>query len=289
VVSEVSKAGDFYHWPFFCGIRLRSFLTFIDHIIILQFITLKILAMEDNNPSIKEEKLNYQIDGTEYFNYVYYNASNNEKRPAIIVVDEWWGLTDYGKKRARGLANLGYISMVVDMYGNEKNVKDPQNAGKLASVIYKEPSLAKKYIDTAIEHLKKYSQTDPSKIGAIGYCFGGFVVLNAAKLGSDLKGVVSFHGGLSGAKPNKEKMKTKVLVCHGADDPFENPNVENFKREMDEAGVDYTFIVYPGATHAFSNPKATDRGEKFNMPIRYNEAADKASWEEMKSFFESIF
>jgi dienelactone hydrolase len=289
VVSEVSKAGDFYHWPFFCGIRLRSFLTFIDHIIILQFITLKILAMEDNNPSIKEEKLNYQIDGTEYFNYVYYNASNNEKRPAIIVVDEWWGLTDYGKKRARGLANLGYISMVVDMYGNEKNVKDPQNAGKLASVIYKEPSLAKKYIDTAIEHLKKYSQTDPSKIGAIGYCFGGFVVLNAAKLGSDLKGVVSFHGGLSGAKPNKEKMKAKILVCHGADDPFENPNVENFKREMDEAGVDYTFIVYPGATHAFSNPKATDRGEKFNMPIRYNEAADKASWEEMKSFFESIF
>jgi dienelactone hydrolase len=289
VVSEVSKAGDFYHWPFFCGIRLRSFLTFIDHINILQFITLKILAMEDNNPSIKEEKLNYQIDGTEYFNYVYYNASNNEKRPAIIVVDEWWGLTDYGKKRARGLANLGYISMVVDMYGNEKNVKDPQNAGKLASVIYKEPSLAKKYIDTAIEHLKKYSQTDPSKIGAIGYCFGGFVVLNAAKLGSDLKGVVSFHGGLSGAKPNKEKMKAKILVCHGADDPFENPNVENFKREMDEAGVDYTFIVYPGATHAFSNPKATDRGEKFNMPIRYNEAADKASWEEMKSFFESIF
>ena len=163
--------------------------------------------MEDNNPSIKEEKLNYQIDGTEYFNYVYYNASNNEKRPGIIVVDEWWGLTDYGKKRARDLANLGYISMVVDMYGNEKTVEDPQNAGKLASVIYKEPSLAKKYIDAAIEHLKKYSQTDPSKIGAIGYCFGGFVVLNAAKLGSDLKGVVSFHGGLEGAKPDKEKMK----------------------------------------------------------------------------------
>lgn len=245
--------------------------------------------MEDNTPNIQEEKLNYQIDGTEYFNYVYYNASNNEKRPGIIVVDEWWGLTDYGKKRARDLANLGYISMVVDMYGNEKTVEDPQNAGKLASVIYKEPSLAKKYIDMAIEHLKKYPQTEGSKIGAIGYCFGGFVVLNAAKLGSDLKGVVSFHGGLSGVKPNKEEMKAKVLICHGADDPFENPNVKNFKKEMNEVGVDYTFIIYTGATHAFSNPKATERGEKFNMPIRYNEPADKASWEEMKSFFESIF
>ena len=245
--------------------------------------------MEDNNLDIKEDKLTYKIDGTEYFNYVYYNASNNEKRPGIIVVDEWWGLTDYGKKRARDLANLGYISMVVDMYGNEKTVEDPQNAGKLASVIYKEPSLAKKYIDAAIEHLKKYSQTDPSKIGAIGYCFGGFVVLNAAKLGSDLKGVVSFHGGLEGAKPDKGKMKAKILVCHGADDPFENPNVEKFKREMEEAGVDYRFITYPGATHAFSNPKATAKGEKYNMPIKYNEEADKRSWNEMKEFFEKIF
>jgi len=249
----------------------------------------KILTMEDNTPNIKEEKLNYQIDGTEYFNYVYYDDSNDEKRPGIIVVDEWWGLTDYGKRRARALANLGYISMVVDMYGNGKTVEDPQSAGKLASVFYKDPSLAKKQIDVAIEHLKKYAQTEHSKIGAIGYCFGGFVVLNAAKLGSDLTGVVSFHGGLSGAKPDKNRMKAKVLVCHGADDPFENPNVENFKSEMDEAGADYRFIVYPGATHAFSNPKATAKGEKYNMPIKYNEEADERSWNEMKQFFEKLF
>lgn len=245
--------------------------------------------MEDHNPDIKEDKLNYKIDGTEYFNYVYYDASNNEKRPAIIVVDEWWGLTDYGKKKAQNLANLGYISMVVDMYGNEKTVEDPQNAGKLASVIYKEPSLAKKRLDVAIEHLKKYPQTEDSKIGAIGYCFGGFVVLNAAKLGSDLKGVVSFHGGLDGAKPDTEKMQAKILVCHGADDPFENPNVGKFKQDMEEAGVDYRFITYPGATHAFSNPKATAKGEKYKMPIKYNEAAASASWNEMKTFFEEIF
>jgi dienelactone hydrolase len=245
--------------------------------------------MEYNNPNIKEEKLNYQIDGTEYFNYVYYDDSNNDKRPGIIVIDEWWGLTDYGKRRARALVNLGYISMVVDMYGNGKTVEDPQNAGKLSSVVYQEPSLAKKYMDVAIEHLKKYPQTEDSKIGAIGYCFGGFVVLNAAKLGSDLKGVVSFHGSLGGAKPDREKTKAKILVCHGADDPFENPNVENFKKEMDEAHVDYRFIVYPGATHAFSNPKATERGEKYHIPTKYNEAAANASWNEMKEFFEKIF
>ena len=245
--------------------------------------------MEDNNSNIKEEKLNYQIDETEYFNYVYYDDSNNEKRPGIIVVDEWWGLTDYGKRRARALANLGYISMVVDMYGNGKTVEDPQSAGELASVFYKNPSRAKKQVDVAIEHLKKYSQTDHSKIGAIGYCFGGFVVLNAAKLGSDLKGVVSIHGGLAGAEPDKNRMKAKVLVCHGADDPFENPNVENFKNEMEEAGADYRFIVYPCATHAFSNPNATAKGEKYNMPIKYNEEADNSSWNEMKEFFEKIF
>ncbi|HZW70749.1 MAG TPA: dienelactone hydrolase family protein [Hanamia sp.] len=245
--------------------------------------------MEDNNPNIKEEKLNYQIGRTEYFNYVYYDDSNNDKRPGIIVIDEWWGLTDYGKRRARALVNLGYISMVVDMYGNGKTVEDPQSAGKLASVFYKDPSLAKKQIDVAIEHLKKYAQTEHSKIGAIGYCFGGFVVLNAAKLGSDLTGVVSFHGGLSGAKPDKNRMKAKVLVCHGADDPFENPNVENFKSEMEEAAADYRFIVYPGATHAFSNPKATAKGEKYNMPIKYNEEADERSWNEMKQFFEKLF
>lgn len=243
----------------------------------------------DPKENIKEEAVNYQISGTNYVGYVYYNGEQNGERPGILVVHEWWGLNDYSRNRARQLAELGYIAMAVDMYGNEKTAEDPAGAQELATPFYKDPSLAKTRLDPAIELLKTFSQTDASKIGAIGYCFGGFVALNAAKLGADLKGVVSFHGGLSGAKPVKGSMKAKVLVCHGADDPFENPNVENFKKEMDEAGVDYNFVVYPGATHAFSNPNATEKGEKYNMPIRYNEAADKASWDEMKAFFEKIF
>jgi dienelactone hydrolase len=239
--------------------------------------------------TLKEEKINYQIAGTNYIGYVYYDEAEKGKRPGILVIDEWWGLTDYGRHRARELASLGYISIVADMFGNGKTVENPTSAQQLASTFYNDPELAQTRLEAAMEFLKSYPQTDHSKIGAIGYCFGGFVVLNAAKLGSDLKGVVSFHGGLGGVKPDKERMKAKVLVCHGADDPFENPNVENFIKQMDEAGVDYSFIVYPDATHAFSNPKATERGEKFHMPIKYNEAADKASWDAMKEFFEKIF
>ncbi|MEO8822407.1 MAG: dienelactone hydrolase family protein [Ginsengibacter sp.] len=239
--------------------------------------------------TIKEEAVNYQIAGINYLGFVYYDEAQNGKRPGILVVDEWWGLNDYGRNRARQLAQLGYISMVVDMYGDGKTAEDPANAQKLASPFYNNPQLSQTRLDPAIDLLKTYPQTDVSKIGAIGYCFGGFVVLNAAKLGSDLKGVVSFHGGLSGAEPVKGKMKAKFLICHGADDAFENPNVQQFKQQMDDAGADYNFIVYPGATHAFSNPKATAKGEKFNMPIKYNEAADKTSWNEMKAFFKKIF
>ena len=132
-------------------------------------------------------------------------------------------------------------------------------------------------------------QTDTSNIAAIGYCFGGFVVLNAAKLGADLKGVVTFHGGLSGVAPNKDLLKAKILVCHGGDDQFENPHVAEFKKQMDSVGADYTFKIYPGATHAFSNPDATAVGEKFNMPIKYNAAADSASWNDMKVFLKKLF
>ena len=159
----------------------------------------------------------------------------------------------------------------------------------MATPFYKNPALAKERLEVALNLLKKHPQTDSSKMGAIGYCFGGFVVLNAAKLGADLKGVVSFHGGLGGAKPDKNITKAKILVCHGAADPFTNPEVDEFKKEMDNAGINYTFKAYPNATHAFSNPNATAKGIKYGMPIKYNEAADYASWNDMKQFFKKIF
>jgi dienelactone hydrolase len=238
--------------------------------------------------NIKEDSISYEIDGKKYNGFVTYNENQKGKRPGIVVVHEWWGLNNYSRMRAKELAKLGYIALAADMYGSGQNANDPNEAQALATPFYKDPSLAKGRLNAAINFLKTYSQTDTSEIAAIGYCFGGFVVLNAAKLGTDLKGVVTFHGGLGGVKPPKN-LKTKFLICHGANDQFENPHVAQFKKEMDSAGVDYTFKLYPNATHAFSNPEATATGKKFNMPIAYNAAADSASWNDMKEFLKKLF
>ena len=232
--------------------------------------------------------MNFTVNGKNYIGFVAYNENIKEKRPGILVVPEWWGLNDYTKSRARQLAELGYIAMAVDMYGDSKLANNPTEAQSMATPYYKDPTLTKAHIDAAIEKIKTFPETDTSKIAAIGYCFGGFVVLNAAKLGADLKGVVTFHGGLSGVPPEKN-LKAKILVCHGGADEFENPHVAAFKKQMDSVGADYTFKIYPGATHAFSNPDATATGIKFNMPIKYNAAADTASWNDMKEFLKKLF
>jgi len=239
--------------------------------------------------AIKEEPVSYTLDGATYKGYVCYDSTVTGRRPGIIVVPEWWGLNDYPRMRARKLAELGYIAMAADMYGDGKVGADPKEAGALASVFYKNPQLTLERLNAALHELKTFPETDTSKMAAIGYCFGGFVVLNAAKLGADLKGVVSFHGDLSGVAPDKKRIVAKILVCHGDSDSFVNPEVPGFKKAMDSAGVEYTFKSYPNATHAFTNPASDENARKFGMPIRYNPAADTASWNDMKAFFQKIF
>lgn len=240
--------------------------------------------------AIKEDAVSYTLDGKTYKGYVVYDSSKQEKRPAVLIVHEWWGLTDYPRMRAKQLAELGYIAMAVDMYGDGKTAEDPKTAQDLATPFYTDPQLTKPRLDAAMNKLKEYKQVDTGNIAAMGYCFGGFVVLNAAKLGADLKGVVSFHGNLSGVPVKKDLLKAQILVCHGAADQFVKPaEVDAFKHSMDSAGVAYTFKAYPNATHAFTNPAATEKGKKYNMPIEYNAAADTASWNDMKDFFNKIF
>ncbi len=240
--------------------------------------------------AIKEDSVTYTLDGKTFKGYVVFDSNKQDKRPGVLVVHEWWGLNEYPRKRARQLAELGYIAMAVDMYGDGKTADDPQTAQELATPFYKDPQLAKTRLDAALNKLKEYKQVDTANIAAIGYCYGGFVVLNAAKLGADLKGVVSFHGNLSGVPVNKQLLKAKILVCHGAADQFvKQTEVDAFKHSMDSAGVDYSFKAYPNATHAFTNPAATEKGKKFNMPIEYNAAADTASWNDMKDFLNRIF
>ncbi len=241
-------------------------------------------------PKLKEETVTYQVDSFTMNSFVVYDENKEGKRPAIMVVHEWWGLNDYIKRRARQLAEMGYIAMAVDMYGNGRMGTDPAVAQTLATPYYQDPMMAKRYFEAGLEKLKAFPQADTAKTAGIGYCFGGGILINLARLGEPLKGVVSFHGSLIGTPAVKDLLKAQILVCHGEDDTFvPKTEVDQFKQQMDSIGAAYTFRSYPGATHAFSNPAATELGKKFNLPIAYNAAADTASWKEMKDFFERIF
>ncbi len=243
-----------------------------------------------SQPYFKEEPVTYFADNVSLKGYVVYDENKQGKRPGVLVVHEWWGLGDYERKRAKQLAQMGYIAMAVDMYGDGKTADNPQKAMELVRSFSKDIQHSKTRLNAALAKLKGYRQTDTANIAAIGYCFGGGVVLNAAKLGADLVGVVSFHGNLSGVPPRKELLKAKVLVCHGQADNFVSPQeLMAFKKGMDSIGADYSFKTYANATHAFTNPKSTETGKKFDMPIEYNAAADSASWNDMKAFFGRIF
>ena len=244
---------------------------------------------ETKTPKLKEETVGYTVDSLKMQSYVVYDENIEGKRPAVLVIHEWWGLNDYAKRRANMLAEMGYIAMAVDMYGNGKMGNDPGAAQALAMPFYQNPAMAKKHFDMALEELKKNPNVDQSKIAGIGYCFGGGMLLNFARMGEPLNGVVSFHGSLLGTPADKNLTKAEILVCHGEKDDFVNAEVAPFKRQMDSIGKSYTFKTYPGATHAFTNPDATEMGKKFNMPIEYNAAADSASWNDMKDFFARIF
>lgn len=239
---------------------------------------------------LKEENVNYTSDTAKLVGFVAYNEAITQPRPAVLVIPEWWGMTEYPKMRARQLASLGYIALVADMYGNGAVADSPSLAGKLATPFYTDSKLAASRFMAALNILKSYPQADTTKIAAIGYCFGGSIVLNAAKMGAPVKGVVSFHGDLRGVPADKNLLKAKILVCHGLADSFvPQEQVDAFKKQMDSIGADYTFKAYADATHAFTNPGATATGQRFNMPIKYNAAADTASWKDMQDFFGRIF
>lgn len=239
---------------------------------------------------LKEQTVSVPVDGDTLICYLAYNDSIKGKRPAVLVIPEWWGLNEYPRKRARMLAQLGYVAMAVDMYGKGKVAESPSTAAAYSGPFYKDPAKAKLRINSAIAKLKTFDVVDPYNIGAIGYCFGGGVLLNTVRLGDDLKGVVSFHGSLIGTPARKDLLRTKILVCHGNADQFITAtDVAEFKKQMDSIGASYTFVGYDGATHAFTNPESDVNGQKYKMPIAYNPKADTASWNAMKDFFASVF
>jgi dienelactone hydrolase len=259
--------------------------------LLLLVFVLALLIPGSTTAKVVGKAVEYKAGDVTLKGYIAYDNAIKGKRPGVIVIHEWWGLNNYPKKRAEMLAKLGYVALAADMYGDGKLAENPGDAQKFAGESMKDVNLLKSKFLAAMDFLKQDEHTDPTQIGAIGYCYGGGVVLNMARAGVDLKGVVSFHGSLGAVIPaQKGNVKAKLLVCSGAADKFISAeSVETFKKEMKDADADLKYIAYEGATHAFSNPDATALGKKFNMPIAYNEKADKGSWSEMQKFFKSIF
>ena len=246
-------------------------------------------SSEETN--LVEEEITYSVDTTTLKGYLVYDNNIKGKRPGILIVHEWWGQNEYARKRARMLAELGYTAFALDMFGDGKTATHPEDAQKFASFIFNNLEVGEERFMAAYNLLKDQPTVEPDEIAAIGYCFGGGVVLHMASIGTDLKAVASFHGSLGAVVPVEEgDIKGFILVCNGADDPFTTlKQIANFKSEMDSAKVDYEFINYEGAVHAFTNPDADSVGIKFNMPLAYNENADKESWEEMQKVFNKVF
>jgi dienelactone hydrolase len=248
-------------------------------------------ASDTSRPvSVKEESVDIATDTTTMKCFVAYDENKSSTKPIVLIVPEWWGVTEFTKSKAKQLAELGYFAMVIDMYGQGRTADNPKDATAFAGGFYKNPQMSTGRIQAALTKAKGYFQADSSKTAAIGFCFGGTMVLNAAKLGLPLDGVVSFHGGLQGVQPTVNTVKSKILVCNGAADPFvPAKDVASFKKQLDSVGVPYTFKDYPGALHAFTNPKADEYGKKFKIPVGYNADADKNSWNDMKNFFADLW
>jgi len=229
----------------------------------------------------------YQQAGTPLEGFLAYDDAVTGRRPGVLIVHQWLGLTGYEKHRAEMLAQLGYVAFCADIYGQGIRPQNLQEAGAQATKYKTDRQLLRARANAGLAELKKNELVDSHRVATIGYCFGGTTVLELARSGAELNGVVSFHGGLDSPTPAAGRnIKCPVLVCHGADDPFEKPaDLAAFESELREAGVDWRLIKYGGAVHSFTQP---DVGEAI-PGAKYNARADRRSWADMKSFFTEIF
>lgn len=217
---------------------------------------------------------------------VLYTAKGKKPGPGVIVVHEWWGLNDYARQRARQLAEAGYTAIAVDMYGHGKVADHPKDATAFMQAAFAEPEKMTARFNAARSILAAERNVDEARIYAVGYCFGGAVVLNQARQGADLAGVASFHGSLGTNSPAEPgAVKARILVATGGADPMvPAQQVGQFVTEMSTAGARLELLSFPGVVHSFTNPGATEVGQRHNMPLAYDEAADKASWKALMEF-----
>jgi dienelactone hydrolase len=226
-----------------------------------------------------EKPIDYQYNGQTMKGYLAYDDAKSGTRPGVLVVHEWWGLNDYIRGRTRQLAEMGYVAFAPDMYGDGQVTRDPKVAGEWSGKV--RPELVQR-AKAGLEQLKKAPGVDATKLGAMGFCFGGSTVLALAYSGEDVKGVVSFHGSLF-APQDASKIKSSIAILHGEADTFIKPEtITQVKQALEGAKVDWFMVSYAQAVHAFTNPDA----DSFKIPgIGYNEKAEKRSWAEMQRFF----
>ncbi len=237
---------------------------------------------------VKTETILYKDGGAELEGFVAYDDAVKGARPGVLVVHDWTGLQDYARERTKQLAELGYVAFAADIYGKGVRPTDPKECGVQAGTYKKDLPLLRKRVLLGLDQLKARPGVDAKRLGAIGYCFGGTSVLELARSGADVAGVVSFHGGLSTTLPAEAgKIKAQLLVCHGADDPFVKADeVAAFKAEMEKAKANMKFVAYDGAVHGFTKKES---GNDPSKGAAYNEKADKESWSAMKAFLARVF
>jgi len=230
----------------------------------------------------------YRQGGVDLQGFLAYDNALQGKRPGVLVVHEWWGLNDYARKRAEQLASLGYVAFALDMYGKGKVTDHPKQAQEFMTRVTENVESWRKRALAGLEILKKQPNTDPRRIAAIGYCFGGSTVQQLAYSGADIKGIVSFHGSLVLPPASAaSQVKAKILICHGAADPFTKPELLlKYIAAMNASQIDWQMVIFGHAKHSFTNPGA----DKYGMPqLGYNREADLRSWRYMRQFFDEIF
>lgn len=246
------------------------------------------LSLSTATAEVRSAPVAYKDGDDNLTGYLYWNAAVEGKRPGVLVVHEWWGLNDYAKSRAEQLAELGYVAFAVDMYGGDKVTTHPAQAGEWMKATVSNLDNWRRRALKGLEKLSSLAITDNERLAAIGYCFGGATVMQLAYAGADLDAVVSFHGSLPLPNGNEAQgFEGRVLIEHGNADAFvPSEKVEAFKSAMNEAGVDLVFNGYDGARHGFTNPDAGSFGID---NLKYDAAADEASWRSMLQTFNTIF
>src|SRR5881396_3209391 len=247
-----------------------------------------LLSLAPRNAKVKTRENEYRQDGTVLQGFIAWDDAQRGKRPGVLVVHEWWGHNEHARNQARRLAEAGYVGFALDMFGKGKVTTHPQDAQAFVSEVTKDPAVVAARFNAALEQLKRDPHVDTTRIAAIGYCFGGAVVLDMARAGAPLAAAVTFHGALATKTPAQPgKVKARILVLAGGADPFVPPEqIEAFKREMQAAGARFEVVVYPGAKHGCTNATASQYGMD---ALAYNADADRESWAAMLKLFKDVW